>query len=112
LSESERLEEYLGALRSQGVRLTVEVVEGEERLKASTPRGGMRQRMVAAIQRLRGKILEHGYWWRDEDGQVTWWGRCAECGQLVQGAGQGLEPPEAGTVVCGWCYAAKRSKRS
>jgi len=61
--------------------------------------------------RRQGEILERGYWWQEQDGLTIWWGRCARCGGLIQGAGYGLRVPDPGTAVCTECGTSKRSKR-
>lgn len=91
--------EYLAALRAQGVRIRVEVVEGMERLKVDAPGGTLRDRMTAAIRQCKDEILQSGYWWTEGDGLTVWWGRCQRCGALVQGSGYGMRVP-VGPVRC------------
>jgi len=109
--DGERLEAYLGTLRAQGVRLWVQVEDGQERLKVDAPRGVLRPRMAAAIRSLKDEILQRGYWWWGEEGDVVWWGRCAGCGARIQGVGA-IRPPAKGEALCLYCAGSKRSKRS
>lgn len=107
------VDELCDILRRRQVRVLPPKGDSDE-LRIDAPKGAeaITERLTVALKRHKDELLQIGFWYDDGDKRY-WWGRCAGCGCVVQGAGKADDYPPPGEVFCLWCWCFfETSKRS